>query len=58
MTPEETRAYVLEIADKLPVWKAEAAASKAERERLKLESHLALERLHRANVALRAALPR
>ena len=56
MTPE-TRAYVLELADKLPVWRAEAAASKAERERLKLESHLALERLHRAVEALKAAYP-
>jgi hypothetical protein len=56
MTPE-TRAYVLELADKLPVWRAEDAASEAERERLKLKSHLALERLHRAVEALKAARP-
>jgi hypothetical protein len=58
MTPDETEAYILKIADNFRVWKAEEAASKAKRRRLKLESHLALERLHRANVALRAALPR
>jgi hypothetical protein len=39
------------------VWRAEDAASEAERERLKLKSHLALERLHRAVAALKAARP-
>jgi len=56
MTPE-TRAYVLEIADNFRAWKAEEDASEAERQRLKLESHLALERLHRAVAALKAARP-
>jgi hypothetical protein len=55
MTPEETYAYVLEMADNFRAWKAREDASKVERERLKLESHLALERLHRAVEALKAA---
>jgi len=56
MTPE-TRAYVLKIVDNFRAWKAEEDADKVERERLKLESHLALERLHRAVEALKAARP-
>jgi hypothetical protein len=33
-------------------------AKEPERIRLKIETRMAIERLHRANVALRAALPR
>jgi hypothetical protein len=57
MSPEETRAYVLKIVDNVHAWKAEEDAREPERQRLKLESHLALERLHRAVEALKAARP-
>jgi len=57
MTPEETRAFVLKIADNVRAWKTEEDASKVKRQRLKLESHLAVERLHQAVVALKAARP-
>jgi hypothetical protein len=56
MTPE-TRAYILKIVDNVHAWKAERDAEEPERQRLKLESHLAVERLHRAVVALKAARP-
>lgn len=38
-------------------WKQKSEARAEERLRLKIKSKLALERLHRANVALREALP-
>jgi hypothetical protein len=56
MTPE-TRAYVLKIVDNVRAWKAEEDAKEPERLRLKLESHLALERLHQAVAALKATQP-
>jgi hypothetical protein len=43
--------------DNVHAWKAEWDAEEPERQRLKLESHLALERLHRAVAALKAARP-
>jgi hypothetical protein len=57
MTPE-TEAYILKIVHNVHAWKAEEDAKEPERQRLKLETRMAIERLHRANVALRAALSR
>jgi hypothetical protein len=54
MTPE-TEAYILKIVDNVHAWKAKWDAEEPKRQRLKLESHLALDRLHRAVEALKAA---
>jgi hypothetical protein len=54
MTPE-IEAYILKIVDNVHASKAEWDAEEPKRQRLKLESHLALERLHRAVEALKAA---
>jgi hypothetical protein len=57
MTPDQNprlQAKLKDIQARLAEWDAE----EPKRIRLKVESEVALERLHRANVALRAALPR
>ena len=66
MTPEpesygltpEARARIRKLLDEVKTSQEGWEARAQERERLRIKSHVALERLHRANVALRAALPR
>ncbi len=53
----EVEARIRKILDNIHAWKAERDAEEPERQRLKLESHLALERLHRAVAALKTARP-
>jgi hypothetical protein len=59
MTPDDRDRLDRALArlDELQGTKAERDARAQERERLKIQSHIALERLHRANAALREALP-
>jgi hypothetical protein len=56
MTPE-AEAYIRKTLDGIYARLAEWDAEEPKRQRLKLESHLALERLHRAVAALKAARP-
>ncbi|MGA9316054.1 MAG: hypothetical protein WBV77_15665 [Solirubrobacteraceae bacterium] len=65
MTPEpdsygltpEARARIRKLLNEVKASQEGWEARAQERERMKIKSEMALERLHRANVALRAALP-